>query len=90
MKIKINIFINYEYMKRLIQKSIQSGISVKDILSGIKKLTSAVIILDPNEDEPQVVFESINSTGLDLSLADLIRNFILMTDKNQEQLFSLN
>lgn len=82
-----NIFINYEYMKRLIQKSIQSGISVKDILSGIKKLTSAVIILDPNEDEPQVVFESINSTGLDLSLADLIRNFILMTDKNQEQLF---
>lgn len=82
-----NIFINYDYMKRLIQKTIQNGMSVKDILSGIKKLTSAVIILDPNEDEPQVVFESINSTGLDLSLADLIRNFILMTDKNQEQLF---
>jgi len=82
-----NIFINYEYMKRLIQKSVQGGISIKDILSGVKKLTSAVIILDPNEDEPQVVFESINSTGLDLSLADLIRNFILMTDKNQEQLF---
>lgn len=82
-----NIFINYDYMKRLIQRTSQNGMSVKDILSGIKKLTSAVIILDPNEDEPQVVFESINSTGLDLSLADLIRNFILMTDKNQEKLF---
>lgn len=82
-----NIFINYDYMKRLIQKTIQNGMSVKDILYGIKNLTSAVIILDAKEDDPQVVFESINSTGLDLSLADLIRNFILMTDKNQEQLF---
>lgn len=43
--------------------------------------------MDPNEDEPQVVFESINSTGLELSLADLVRNFILMTDKDQERLF---
>lgn len=50
-------------------------------------MTSAVIILDAKEDEPQVVFESINSTGLALSLADLIRNFILMTDVNQERLF---
>lgn len=82
-----NIFINYDYMKKLIAKAISVGITAKDVLSGIKKLTSAVIILDPKEDEPQVVFESINSTGLDLSLADLIRNFILMTDKNQEKLF---
>lgn len=82
-----NIFINYNYLKKLIQKEIDKGNSIKDILSGLKKLTSAVIILDPREDDPQVVFESINSTGLDLSLADLIRNFILMTDKKQEELF---
>lgn len=82
-----NIFINYDYMKKLIAKANSKGITTKDILSGIKKLTSAVIILDAKEDEPQVVFESINSTGLDLSLADLIRNFILMTDKDQERLF---
>lgn len=82
-----NIFINYDYMKKLIQKEIDKGNSIKDILSGLKKLTAAVIILDAKEDDPQVVFESINSTGLDLSLADLIRNFILMTDKNQEVLF---
>ena len=84
-----NIYVNYDYMKKLIQKAVAGGDNVKDILSGMKKLTSAVIILDPKEDDPQVVFESINSTGLDLSLADLIRNFILMTDKDQEKLFEM-
>lgn len=82
-----NIFCNYDYLKSLIHKAQLNEISCKDILSGLKKLTSAVIILDPKEDNPQVVFESINSTGLELSLADLIRNFILMTDKEQERLF---
>lgn len=82
-----NIYINYDYMKKLIQKEIEKGNSIKEILSGLKKLTAAVIILDAKEDDPQVVFESINSTGLSLSLADLIRNFILMTDKNQDMLF---
>lgn len=83
-----NIYSNYEYLKSLIRKTVQGGeVSCEDILSGIKKLTSAVIILDPKEDNPQSVFESINSTGLELSLADLIRNFVLMTDKDQERLF---
>lgn len=82
-----NIFINYEYIKKLIQREMDKGISIKEVLSGLKKLTAAVIILDSKEDDPQVVFESINSTGLDLSLADLIRNFILMTDNHQEVLF---
>lgn len=82
-----NIYSNYNYLKLLIQKAQTNGVDCKDILSGIKKLTSAVIILDEKEDNPQVVFESINSTGLELSLADLIRNFILMTDKEQERLY---
>ena len=83
-----NIYSNYEYLKSLIRKTVQGGeVSCEDILSGLKKLTSAVIILDPKEDNPQGVFESINSTGLELSLADLIRNFVLMTDKDQEILF---
>ena len=46
------------------------------------------IILDKSQgDEPQKIFESINSTGLDLSLADLIRNFLLMDDENQDELY---
>lgn len=81
------IYINYKYMKSLIVKAMNAGVLIKDILDGLKKLNSAVIMLDPNEDEPQVVFESINSTGLELSLADLIRNYILMTDHDQDRLF---
>lgn len=38
-------------------------------------------------DEPQKIFESINSTGFDLSLADLIRNYLLMDDDNQDELY---
>lgn len=82
-----NIYLNYNFMKLFIQKANSKGMDCKDILSGLKKLTSAVIILDPKEDNPQVVFESINSTGKGLSLADLIRNYILMTDTDQERLF---
>lgn len=36
------------------------------------------IALDRNKDNPQLIFESLNSTGLDLSQADLIRNYVLM------------
>ncbi len=82
-----SIYINYSYLKSLLTKSMSSGLSIKDVLYGLKMLNSAVIMLDPKEDEPQVVFESINSTGLELSLADLIRNYILMTDKDQDRLF---
>ncbi len=42
------------------------------------------IALNREHDKPQVIFESLNSTGLELSQADLIRNFILM-DLKQEQ-----
>lgn len=49
-----------------------------------KKLEIVEIILDKLQgDEPQKIFESINSTGLDLSLADKIRNYVLMDDENK-------
>lgn len=58
------------------------------ILEGIKKLEIVEIILDKLQgDEPQKIFESINSTGLELSLADLIRNYLLMDDENQDELY---
>lgn len=47
------------------------------------------IILDKSQkDKPQKIFESINSTGLELSLADLIRNYLLMDDENQDELYN--
>ncbi len=46
------------------------------------------IILDKLQgDQPQKIFESINSTGLELSLADLIRNYLLMDDVKQDELY---
>jgi len=53
------------------------------IIIGLRKLMFVEISLDKTKDDPQRIFESLNSTGLDLSQADLIRNYILMDlDKN--------
>ena len=82
-----NIYLNYEYFKTLINKELKNEITIKNILTGLKKLNIVMISLKEPADDPQVVFERINSTGEDLTLADLIRNYILMTDKNMEQLY---
>ena len=48
----------------------------KDFYNATGKLTVVSIMLE--EENPQEIFESLNSTGLDLTKADLIRNFLLM------------
>lgn len=53
------------------------GVSADAIFEAIKKLVVIDIALE-NSDDPQLIFESLNSTGLDLSEADKIRNYILM------------
>lgn len=83
-----NIYKNYIFFKTMIEETLNNGYELGDILDGIKKLEIVEIILDKSQgDEPQKIFESINSTGLDLSLADLIRNFLLMDDENQDELY---
>ncbi|SES92703.1 Uncharacterized conserved protein, contains ParB-like and HNH nuclease domains [[Clostridium] aminophilum] len=79
---------NYELFVRLIKNYLNSDDdrSVKDVYKGIEKLTCAKIQLD-SDDNAQEIFERINSTGLPLSLADKIRNYVLMTDGNQEELY---
>lgn len=83
-----NIYKNYITFKNLIENTLSMGLEVNDILDGIKKLEMVEIVLDKSQgDEPQKIFESINSTGLELSLADLIRNYLLMDDENQDELY---
>lgn len=83
-----NIYKNYITFKNLIAGTVSSGYELNEILDGIKKLEMVEIVLDKFQgDEPQKIFESINSTGLDLSLADLIRNYLLMDDANQDELY---
>ena len=50
----------------------------KQVLNGFKKLYFVEISLERGKDNPQKIFESLNSTGLDLSQGDLIRNYVLM------------
>lgn len=56
---------------------------------GLTKLIFVDIALERGKDNPQRIFESLNSTGLELSQADLIRNYILMglPRREQEQVF---
>ena len=48
------------------------------VYTGIQRLRIVDIVLDRPDDNPQLIFESLNSTGLELSPADLIRNYVLM------------
>ncbi|MBT0810162.1 DUF4268 domain-containing protein [Litoribacter ruber] len=61
------------------------------ILNGLNRLIFVEISLERDKDDPQRIFESLNSTGLDLSQSDLIRNYILMDlpPKDQEKIFDV-
>ena len=60
---------------------------VGNIYDGLEHLTCAEIKLDDDDDNAQEIFERINSTGVPLSLSDKIRNFVLMTDTDQDRLY---
>jgi len=53
--------------------------------AGFRKLMIVEVVLKQGHDDPQMIFESMNSTGLDLSQADLIRNFVLMGQPQAQQ-----
>ena len=52
--------------------------SLAAVCRGLAKLAVVDIALSRDQDNPQLIFESMNSTGKELSQADLIRNYILM------------
>ena len=54
------------------------NVDLQAVYNGIQKLRIVDITLDRNHDNPQLIFESLNSTGLSLSQSDLIRNYVLM------------
>ncbi|MEQ8302906.1 MAG: DUF262 domain-containing protein [Cyclobacteriaceae bacterium] len=64
---------NFNFFRQRIDKD-----NFETIENGLKSLLFVEISLERNKDDPQRIFESLNSTGLELSQADLIRNYILM------------
>ena len=70
-----NLTINYRYFCRWLQ---DMDISVDELFDALERLEIIQIRLKTPDDDPQLIFESLNSTGLALSEGDKIRNFILM------------
>jgi len=56
----------------------EDGVDPRLLHRGVAKLIVVDVSLDRNYDNPQLIFESLNSTGLDLTQADRIRNYVLM------------
>jgi uncharacterized protein with ParB-like and HNH nuclease domain len=79
-----NVIENYNYFRDIINES-----NFKTIIDGLKRIIFVEVSLERGKDDPQRIFESLNSTGLDLTQSDLIRNYILMDlpAKRQEQVF---
>ena len=78
------IIANFDYFKSAINAE-----NFETIQRGLSKLIFVDIALDRQKDNPQRIFESLNSTGLELSQADLIRNYILMglSTTNQDKIY---
>ena len=83
---------NFRFFKRMIKDVVEGKIkdayknpidvNLQTVHSGLKKLMIVEIILEGNENSPQTVFESLNSTGVPLSQADLIRNYVILQAKS--------
>ncbi len=75
---------NYAFFEKALEKE-----DLEVIYRGLQKLFVVEVSLERSKDNPQLIFESMNSTGLDLTQADLIRNYILMglETKLQKELY---
>ena len=71
----LRIMENFDFFEKRVQAV---GADFAPLCKGLAKLMIVDIALSRDQDNPQLIFESMNSTGRALSQADLIRNFILM------------
>ncbi|MBE6843945.1 MAG: DUF4268 domain-containing protein [Ruminococcus sp.] len=76
-----NLTLNYRYFYDIVQKE---EVKAEELFAAIAKLEIISITLDPG-DNAQLIFESLNSTGLALTEGDKIRNYILMSLQPPEQ-----
>lgn len=82
-----NVTQNYLYFYNRI---LDGELTADEIFTAVCSLVIIDISLDPQKDDAQLIFESLNSTGLDLSEGDKIRNFVLMGKEpdKQEQFYN--
>lgn len=82
-----NVTQNYLYFYNRI---LDGELTADELFTAVCSLVIIDISLDPQKDDAQLIFESLNSTGLDLSEGDKIRNFVLMGKEpdKQEQFYN--
>jgi len=83
------VFKNYQYFFReLTRIKNDDQVELIDLVKGLERFNLVTIQLEPTEkpwENPQEIFESMNSIGKPLSLADLIRNYLLLNQDADEQ-----
>jgi uncharacterized protein with ParB-like and HNH nuclease domain len=84
------ISIAYGLLKRLIneKKKLNPQVEFEQYIIAIQRMNVAVIFLDERPfkgEDPQIIFETLNSLGKPLTLSDLVRNFVLLNMESDKQ-----
>ncbi|KNX43679.1 hypothetical protein AEY54_07365 [Helicobacter pylori] len=78
----LKIVENFKLFEKWIRKNTDK---LETIFKGLEKLMIVWIALKKEKDDPQLIFESMNSKGIELTQADLIRNYIIMETEVEKQ-----
>ncbi|GHQ68399.1 hypothetical protein VN0401_12780 [Helicobacter pylori] len=70
---------------KLFEEWVSNTDKLGTIFKGLEKLTIVWIALEKGKDDPQLIFESMNSKGMELAQTDLIRNYIIMETEVEKQ-----
>ncbi len=76
---------NYKFFTKELDNYISKGYRIEEIYGAFLRLKIVAIGLELGEDDPQVVFESINVAGVQLKGLDLIRNYLMMGENSDRQ-----
>ncbi|GAA7032004.1 DUF262 domain-containing protein [Helicobacter pylori] len=76
---------NYKFFTKELEHYISKGYHIEEIYGAFLRLKIVAIGLELGKDDPQVVFESINATGVQLKGLDLIRNYLMMGENSENQ-----
>ncbi|GAA9745789.1 DUF262 and DUF1524 domain-containing protein [Helicobacter pylori] len=70
---------------KLFEEWVSNTDKLETIFKGLEKLMIVGIALEKGKDDPQLIFESMNSKGMELTQTDLIRNYIVMETEIEKQ-----
>ncbi len=70
---------------KLFEEWVSNTDELETIFKGLEKLMIVEIALEKGKDDPQLIFESMNSKGMELTQTDLIRNYVVMETETEKQ-----